>query len=1113
MLRFVFGKSGTGKTQYIYGRICELVKDADESPIMLVPDMNTFETEKALLNLLGAKLAKNVRVFGFTRLCRYVFEQTHNLPENVIDDGTRAVIMNIALEQLTEKLRVLKTTKTASLADLMLQTLTDCKKNNITPSALYNASENIKDETLASKLYETALVLETFDAVLSQSYVDPLDDLTRLYDILSENRLFDGCTLFVDSFSGFSAQQLKVLKALLSQCASVYIALTLDPQSDGLEQAFATSHRTYKMIKNIAKSENIDIKAPVKLTDNKKFSNSGLNILESSVFRHENLQSQDSPESIMLYSADDRYDECRFVAQKIKSLIIKQGYLYSDITVICHDIKPYRGIIDTVFKKYEIPYFMDSESDIEVKPVIRFVNSVFRIIFDNFQRDDVIALLKTGLTPISPDDINCFENYTYIWNINGTDYKKEFTQNPRGFSQKLSDYDKKELDKAESVRKIVVNTLLSFSESIKNKSGIEITRLLYELLCEFKVQESLNKMYDTFQDGYQSGAGAEQIRIWNFLMDAFDKTAAVLGDTFVSPKRYYELLSIQISSIKLMQIPQTLDSVTVTAAQRVRVSRQKASFLIGCVDGEFPTVPHTSGVFSPFELKQLAVNDVKLCEDFSSLADLEIFMAYCCMTSPCEKLFISYPRFDLRDTAYTPSVIFTEAARTFPEIKIYDSLDFDIRREAMYAIRPAFEQYARSLSNKNGELGGLSEFFAAHPYFSAKSEAVIRAANSSPFKITDRKNTEKLFGENLKISASQVQKFSRCRFAYFCTYGLNIRERRRAEINPLEYGTLVHFLLEKFFTAYKKQDYISLNDDDIREFTKNAVNEYTEMYFGGADKQSKAFLYRLKIISDNVFVLLKHITEELSQSEFSVADCELKIGDDIPSYTVQLSNGHNIALYGSVDRVDVMEINGNKFLRVVDYKTGNTKFKLSDILYGVNLQMLLYLYSIIKNGGEKYGEILPAGILYMPATVPVISSETPLDDRKIKEKIDDSLKMNGLVLNDARVITGMEKSGKGTYIPVKINLGTPKASNSLATLEQFGKIFKKLEYTVASMGRKLYSGDIKAAPLINGSKNACEYCPYDSVCQYRMSSPVYAFSASNDEVYSEIEKELAKGEV
>ncbi len=1111
MLRFILGKSGTGKTTYIYEKIKELVQQGNDKIIMLVPDQSSFDTEKAFLEILGAKKSKLVKVFGFSRMCNYVFEQSSNLPKNVIDNGTRAVIMNIALEQLTEKLKLLKSKNTKSLTDIMLQTLSDCKKNSISTTMLYNASRNVTDETLKTKLYETALILDTFEALVSQSYIDPLDDLTRLYNILSENNIFQDYTVFVDSFSGFTSQQMKVLRLLISDCTEINVALTLDPETDGREDVFKTSNETYRKLKNIAKQDFVDIKAPIKLTECKRFLNDELITLESCIFRNDFTPQSENSENIMLYSADDTYSECEFVARQIKRLVIEENYLYSDISVICHDTEPYEGILNVVFDKYKIPYFMDIHKDIEVKPVIRFVNSLFRVVLDNFERDDVISLLKTGLTRNSSEEISIFENYLYVWNINNSAFIEEFTHNPRGFTDKFSEVDKTTLAIAEKVRKSIVEPVVKFKEAIKDKNGREITSELYNLFCQMEVQKSLSDMYDTLEKAETKGLGAEQIRIWNLLMEALDKTAAVTGEMRLSPKRYYELLSIQISSIEFAQIPQTLDSVTVTTAQRVRLSKQKVSFLIGCVDGVFPSVPHCSGVFSSFELKILSLNEIKLQDDFSDLADLETFMAYCCMTSPSQKLFISYYASDLLGTPYNPSVIFDETRKSFPDIIMLDKADFNAHKDSMYAVQPAFEEYAKSLAENNIELDGLKEYFSTDDHYSSKSDAVHRALDKSPFKIENPENSEKLFGENLRISASQIEKFNLCRFSYFCNYGLNIKERIRAEINPMEYGTLVHYILEKFFTIYDKSQYSLMSDEDITSFTDATLHTYIEEYFGGRESKAKSFLYKVRILSQNVIILLKHIIKELSQGDFYVADCELRIDSDIPSYTVKLPTGQNIAVCGSVDRVDIMEQDGEKFVRVIDYKTGSKQFKLSDILYGLNLQMLLYLYSIAQNGTLKYGSVTPAGILYMPSTVPIISAEASITEEKIESEIDKSLRMNGLLLDEIKVIKGMDKSETGTYIPVKIKADTPVSERSLATLEQFGKIFKKLDMIVAEMGRELYSGNIQASPA-KGAHDACEYCPYDSVCAYRMSMPKNTFDVKNDIVYEEIEKELKGGE-
>ena len=518
MIKFILGKSGTGKTTLIYEKLNKLSQNPEKPLLLLVPDQSTFQTEKDLLEVLGAKKSRNVLVAGFSKLCRYVFEQTGNIPVNVIDDGTRAVIMSIAIEQLTEKLNLLKTRNNKSIAELMLQTLVDCKKSGVTSNALRQGALKVDEPTLCEKLNETALVLDTYEALIAQSYIDPLDDLERLFNILSENNLFKNATIFIDSFSGFTFAQLKVLRLLINQSAKCYISLTLDPLSDGNEEVFATSHKTYKILKDIAKRDSVEIKTPLTLLENKRFYSKELNTLENGIFRNDFETDDTQPKNITLFSASDPYSECEFVARQIKKLIIQENYLYSDISIICHDTTPYRGILDTILEKYEIPYFMDSEKDIEVKPVIRFVASIFKIILDDFERDDVLSLLKTGLTRNTDDEINTFENYLYVWNINNSAFKSEFCNNPRGFSESFSQADRETLLIAEKVRTSIIEPITDFKNICKNKNGKEITELLYNLLCFLGVPEALQELYDTLEHSNEITLDTEQIRIWNMLM-------------------------------------------------------------------------------------------------------------------------------------------------------------------------------------------------------------------------------------------------------------------------------------------------------------------------------------------------------------------------------------------------------------------------------------------------------------------------------------------------------------------------------------------------------------------------------------------------------------------
>lgn len=1106
MLRFILGKSGSGKSVEALKIAGEL---ADNNlPIMLiVPDQSTFECEKTLLDVFGAKKAEKVLVFGFSRLCKYVFELTGNSADNVIDEGTRAVVMSLALEELTEKLSLLSSKGNKSLVDVMLQTVSDLKKSSVTSNELRGASKLVEDETLKTKLNETALISDTFDALVNQSYIDPMDDLTRLNDILLKNNVLKDYTIIFDGFSGFTMQQLNVVRNLMRDCTATYFTLTLDPLTDGSEEVFTTSQQTYKILKEYAKRDGVEIKVPIKLTDLHRFKNDELALLEQNIFRTHIEPIEIVPENICVYNAVDMYDECEYVARKIKHLVIEKGYLYSDISVICHDTEPYKGILSEILEKYEIPYFSDEHADIDVKPVIRLVNSIFRCLIYDFDREDVLALLKSGLTEFSVEEISLFENYLFVWNVSGSAFKNEFVQNPKGYSEKFSDYDKDVLAKVENLRKSIVEPLTAFKENAKDKNGLEISKLFYALLEELKVPDALRRMYAEFEKSDDKAVGAEQIRIWNMFMSVLDKTAAVIGTKTMTIKRYYELLSLQISAMQLSDIPRTIDCVTITTAQRVRISKQKASFLIGCVDGIFPAIPHTSGIFSPFELKMLAMNEIELGDDFAALNNLETFMAYSCMTSASEYISVSFYSSDITGTSYQPSEIVLQCTKVFKNICVNDKMDFNSKKESMYALRPAFDTIAEMIGKGKKVPDSLLKVFSENPEYSAKLDSLINAKNKVPLKIFDKKNAEKLFGENLNISASQLEKFNLCRFSYFCNYGLNVRERLKAEINPMQYGTLVHYLLERFFSEYSKEQYSSMSDDELFEIVNTYLLEYSVSYFGEEQTKSNSFKYRLKTILDNVIYLMKHIMLELSQSEFFVADCELKIGEDIPSYTITLPDGHKIAVCGSVDRVDIMQRNGVTYLRVIDYKTGTKQFKLSDILYGINLQMLLYLHSIESFDSDKYGKVTPAGILYMPATVPYISADSLKSIDKLPDELNKNLKMNGLLLKDTEIIHGMDKTDAATYIPVKIKAGEPVSATSLATLEEFGKIFKKVDMLIAEMGKNIYDGNIEAKPL-KGGHDSCEYCPYDSVCAYRQSSPINCFSVDNKAVIEEITNEI-----
>ena len=1104
MLTFILGKSGSGKTYEAVETLTKLRRQGNKKLLMLVPDQSSFETEKTFLHRLGPSDCRDVLVFGFNRLCEYVFDKTGNIPQNVIDDGVRKILMNKAIDEVGDKLGIFSgKAKRNSVLSLMVHSLKECKKDGITAQMLLDVSDRVDSEILKNKLYETSLVLEAYDALLQNTYVDPLENLNRLRDILSAENLFEGYTIVVDSFSGFTYQQLEIIEILMKRADSFYVTLNLDIEQKGFD-IFETTSRTYRQLKRIADLNGIERGKNVILAENRRASRNDISFLEKYVLRINNEVFPEKADNISTFTASNIYTEINFVARKIKSLICDEGYSYGDIAVITRDLTKYDGVLDTVFDKFEIPYFMDSPRDIFTTPVVRFISSAIDAVNLGFDRESALSMLKTGLTDLSDTEIAALENYLYIWNLDRSSLKKPFTHNPSGF-EKLTEDDEKELDRLEAIRKRVIDPLVEFADSVKDKNGLEISEALYRLIQAYSIEEAIDKTYDELESGGLIYEADELARAYNSVTEALDKLISVVGNEKLTLKKYKEYLDYLLAEIKLSDIPRYQDQVDVASADRARLQNEKVVFIIGAIDGEFPSVPKTAGAFSENERKILIENNIPLTDSLEQLASHEKYLAYCALTSASEKVFVSCYLSDYSGGAYEPSEIFGEVQRLFPKCDHSSSAVIN-EADELYNKRQAFEYLAAHYFTESPELSTLRNYFENDTYYKPLLEKLDKAVDKRPFAITDSALSEKLFKKHMKISASQLETYNLCAFRYFCNYGLRARERRKAEIDPLQFGNIVHYFLEKFLKMNDKQALNNLSDGDIRTSIDSILLDYANENFGGLEDKSASFLALYERLKDNIFALIRQIIRQLGYSDFIPCDFELHIGGEIPAYKLDLNDGGSVSVTGYIDRVDILRKEDEALIRIVDYKTGNKEFKLYEILYGINLQMLLYLRAV-QRGGEDYykSKIIPTGVLYMPSTASDIDGDENNTEEKINKKLDSSFRMNGLVLGDEEVLNHMDRAGK--FIKFGKSLEDGKYSESVASGEQFAMIFEHIDRVISEMAESLGSGRVEAKP-VKGAVDGCKYCPYDSVC-LRTYEDDYSFRRKVDakEVYTTLEKE------
>ena len=1109
MLRFVLGRSGYGKSEYMRRHFAQLAKDGEEKLLFIVPDQISFETEARFLDLLGPALSRNILVLGFSRLCDYVFDMTGNRFATFADDGVRHLMMSLALEQVSDQLTVFNKRANASdTRELMLSAVKEYKKCAISCDDLREAAQGAQDDHLRGKLEDTALVYDAYNAVMERSYMDPLDSLSKVCELLTDHKIFVGYTVALDAFSGFTVQEYNAIEQIMTMCREMFVVLT-DDGGENSDSLFYVPRQTRKRLSRIARGHQIDIAPPVVMTTPYRFHNEALTVLEENIYRLQKEPFTQESDAVTVYRAAGIYDECDFVARTIRALV-EDGYRYRDIAVIARSTDQYAGILDVCLDKYGIRCFMDEPQNIDAMPIVRLVTAAFDIVNRGFQREDMLLLLKTGLCSYSVEDIADFENYLFVWDISGRRFYDEFTDSPDGFTDEMTSAQEKKLKRIEALRADIIGKLRRFARAVKEADGRTIAKALMKLLYDLKVDDNINSLCDAFEAQGDEDRGADLIRMWNVLCGTLDKTVAVIGSYRLPSKRFAELLYTNFAASQVSTIPRGADEVDISTADRTLISDKKAVFLIGAVEGEFPHTPVEAGVFTDDERVKLKDTlHLPLGDSVEELIAYERYIAYSALTAAGDRLYISYPAVDMRGEMLSPSDMIGEAELSLPHLRVvnYDTVPI---KERLRSKRAAFDYLISRYHSKSPDIAALKAYFKEDEEYRDILNAIEDVLSRRMRRIRDTALTKELYGREMKLSSTKIDVYHKCPFRYFCEYGLHIRERRKATVDALEYGTLMHHIFEVFFGSYSREEYTRMEESEIAQIVSDILDEYIEKHFGGTEGKSDRFLYLLYRIKSTATKLVLHMVGELSQSDFIPVDFELGVGTDIPDYSVELKDGLRLTVRGSVDRVDRCDADGVSYIRVIDYKTGTKEFNINDLVYGLNLQMFIYLYAIRENGGDRYGEITPAGVLYMPAVSPSVSADPDTPEAKIRAEVLKKYMMKGVILDDAAVVELMEHDGEGKYIPAKLKDGTVTASaGSLATLEELGAIFRRIDILTAQMAQSLYDGDVAARPLKSKKYDGCAYCVYQAVCLREEDDPCReAEDRTPQEALKELKREV-----
>ena len=1088
MLQLLTGRAGSGKTKEILRRMAQ--RGEDRSQILLVPEQASFETEQRFCRENGNRAGLYGEVLTFTRLENRVLSLAGGQARTVMDEGGRLLVMYAALKSVSAHLKVyaLPSRKPEFLTSL-LSTADELKTCCVTGVDLLRAGEET-DGLDGEKLRDLGLILGAYEAMTARGSLDPKDRLTRLAEKLGGYPYFAGRDVYLDGFTDFTPQQGLVLERILRQADSVTVTLTMEPGS-GEEDVFAPARRTAAWLKRLAAKAACPVMEE-HLAASAQGRTPPLAYLERSLFTLPTVPYEGPwDSSITVAALPTLRDEICWAAGIILDLV-RGGIRYRDIVLTARSMDRYRDHIREVFATYGIPVFQAEKTDILQKPIFTLITAALDAVSGGYEYEDMFRYLKTGLAGMTPDQCDRLENYVRTWDLWGSRWTsaRDWTMHPAGYHRSFTEEDRALLEELNLLRRQVAEPL----ETLRRTAGSTIRSqgmALYAFLEAIGAPDALEARASALLESGEPELSREYSQLWQIFCEALEQCVALLGDQEGDLSDFTRLLKLLLSRYTVGSIPASLDRVTVGDAQRLANRSGKVLILLGADDGAIPQVSPGQGLLTDRDREVLEDFGLELSPRVEEKLSRENTIVYTACTQPTQRLYVSWPNGgDAR-----PSFLVERLAALFPQS--HTDAILPPSPDQMIALAACAPQARKALDSR----------------FEMAFQRLDRAARWERGRLSPQA-VRRLYKEKVSMSASRMECYRSCHFAYFLQYGLEARPRRRAGFDAPEYGTFLHFVLEHVLRTVRDRGGVSAcTDNDIREMTRQTVADYVNVQLGGLEHQTPRFRYLFRRLQTGVRAVVDNVIEELRASDFQPILFELGFGPgkDLPPVEVR-AGGVTLSVSGFVDRVDGWEKDGRLYVRVVDYKTGRKSFDFTEVWNGLGLQMLLYLFALEERGERLLGlPPVPAGVLYLPARDAVVSGSRTMDERTRRQMLDKELVRQGLVLEDSEVLEAMEHSEEGIrFLPLRVSARTGAISGeALVTAEKLGRLRRHVRHVLEDICKEIAAGNIDADPFWRGTKkNACQYCDYVQVCQFEKDRdhPRWAPTLSAEAFWTKLEE-------
>ena len=1082
--RVIYGRAGSGKSQYIYNEINEKINSKDNKKIYLItPEQFSATAEQKLME--NRKAIINAEIITFNRLAYRVINEIGGVINTNLTKCGKAMLIYSILQQ--EKKNFTFLNKSDENIEICIRIISELKKHGVTVNDLKRTQEKTDNIYLNNKLKDIILVYEKFEDKIKNNYIDETDLLTILAENIDKVDFLKGTEVYIDEFAGFTEQEYQAIKKIIEIANNVTITFcadNLDLNTDPNTDIFYPNKVTYKKIIDLLdKNEKVQ---KLNLNELYRFKNEELKYIEKYLYNTK-IQKCETGKNINLFLAKNYYSEIENVAKNIVKLIKNKDIRYKDISIITKNIENYSSLTKSIFKKYEIPIFIDEKRDLNQNIIVQYVLSIIEVISKNYSYESIFNYLKTGFVEIEENDIFKLEKYCIKYGIKNNKFKNDFKY---GINEK----NKEEINYLNELRKKIINPLINLKKELdENKTAQNFSKQFYLFLINQNIEQKINKKINNLKKNNFYDLAKEYEESYKIIINILDEINLIFGEEKITLEKFSQIIRTGLKNSELGRIPANQDQVIMGDIDRSRSRKTKVVFIIGLNDGVFPSINKNQGFLDDEDRDYLKDDGIEIAKGtLENLYD-DNFNIYKAFTIAEEKIFLSYASSDSDGKSLRASNLVFRIKKIFPnlleESDMISKNNFEIVNE---------EKLYDELILKINEIENGKEpeklFYTIFKYYQENKKynkllnENVKYIDYNFSEKIKKENIDKLYGNNLNTSISKLEKYMSCPFSYFLQYILKLKEKEELRVQSFDTGSFMHEVINSFFEKINNlgSNLKDITEEEIEEIVSKIINEkllQDNNYIFTATEKYKLLVQRLKRI---ITKSLKYIIQSIVQSEFKLEGTEVEFGEKgkYKPIILDLENGKKVEITGKIDRIDIAKDEKNTYVRIIDYKSSVKNLDFGNVYAGLQLQLITYLDAVCK-----LEDFVPAGILYFNLMEQLISSNKKLSVEEIEQKIKNNFKMKGLILADVKVAKMQDKnleSGGSEIIPAYIDkTGTlsPKKS-SIATQEEFIKLQNYINKTIKDIAKEIFNGNIELKPFYKNKKTPCEYCSYKSMCGF-----------------------------